>query len=194
LGSCLLKNIIMVTIFHFNLQIKSSGFYGTDSIHISLLTTINNYIPLLALFASAIAIYISYKAYKKTERVSHPKVFQREIHSDKYYIYIADYSVGKNLNVEYVLYKGFNKHKYFEVNFNQEYLAEYNPPKVKLKIKGEVGESIGKLRIETNYGKLYEYVNPLYPKVNIDKLRFIQRLRYKRHKRKYDTQFPYPLE
>jgi len=165
-----------------------------DTTQTSLLTVIKNYIPLLAFILSGIAIYLSYRANKKTERISKPKITSRTMENNKFVIHIEDYSTGKNLRIDEVYFKYFNKNKYIKINFSRKWFPSQSPPAIEVIVNENVWWNTGKVKIKTNYGKLYEYVDSFFQKSEvIKKYNLIKLLRYKHHKKKYDAQYRYPM-
>ncbi|MGA7722979.1 MAG: hypothetical protein WCA84_17565 [Ignavibacteriaceae bacterium] len=150
------------------------------------------YIPLLFLVIAACSLFFNIYQLKKSRIISSPKIVGRYNNDNRFTLHVEDYSINKNLRIDKVLYKPFDKHKYFEINFDVNNLNKQTPPVVQVLIDDKLWWSTGKIKVQTNYGILYEYVNDMFATGTMKKYQIIKRIKYGYHKKKYDSQYKYP--
>ncbi|OGU48677.1 MAG: hypothetical protein A2000_10500 [Ignavibacteria bacterium GWB2_36_8] len=160
-----------------------------DSTETSFISYINSYMPLLALVVSIAAIYISYRAYKRTEIISKPVIAGRYTRGKSFVLHIEDYSPNRNLRIDSVYFKPLNKYKYYKIEFGTNNLHTQNPPVIEVLIDDEFVWNTGVIKVETSVTTLYEYVNSLFEEADNKWYRIIRNFRYKRLLKKYNTQF-----
>ncbi len=146
----------------------------TDSTQTSLIhqLTPSNYIALFALLISILAIIISWLSFKRSGKISIPKVVGESTRGKNYILHIQDFSSSKNLRIDKVFVKRKNKLGYKRINFDEHRLSDQVPPIVELLLPEEIGDFIYKIILETNYKKIkYATVGFLEEPKWYDKLR-----------------------
>ena len=130
-----------------------------DSTQTSFLSNINNWIPVLALLVSIIAIVISYKAIKKTEKISKPKLLGILNDNNRYIISLKDYSLNKNLRIDNVYFKPIDRLTYMNPGFSENRIPVEEQPVIELfittKLVSGIGNNVGIVKIKTNFTTVY---------------------------------------
>ena len=122
-------------------------------------------IYLIPILISLIAVYISYKAFKRTVLAEKPVVAGNYTRGNSYVIHIQDYTPNNNLRIDKVYYRQVNKYRWIELLFNQKHLREQKPPVVEVlvDIGGNLLNLEGTFKIKTNLSvTLYNYINSMF--------------------------------
>jgi len=156
-----------------------------DTTQINSISTVNNYIPIIALFVSICAIIISYIALKKTEKISAPKIVNESTRENDFVIHIQDYSIGKNLRIDRIYYKSLKSLRYHRINFIENRPPNQSPPIVEVLINHDKIPGFCIIKIKTNISKLYEVKRGILdsPSPRIKGFHIIQKFNYRKFKR-----------
>ncbi len=144
-------------------------------------------IPTLSSLFSVIAFYYSHKAIKKTDRISKPRIYNKQISGGDYIIYLSDSTANKNLDIRGIYYKKYDTYKYIKVKHEEEKAKSEFFPLIKIYLKGFAFGHSGTIKIDTNYGDVYVYISDTF---DIETIRWYQLNKIVRsyfHKKKYDA-------
>lgn len=128
---------------------------STQSIFITQLTS-TNYLSLVAIIISIIALIISWLSFRRTKNISEPKISGWRIEKHRVFIFtIEDYSVNRNLRIDKVKIKYQKKYFYtLKPIPPPKYFSDRFPQIIELSIINDDPFVGFKLFIYTNHKKL----------------------------------------
>ena len=118
--------------------------------------TLTNYLSLIAVVISIIALVISWLSFRRARKISEPKISHWRIEKHRVFIYtIEDYSVNRNLRIDKVKIK-YQKKFFYRVKPipPPKYLSDLFPQIIELSIINDDPFIGFKLLIYTNHKKL----------------------------------------
>ena len=139
----------------------------------------NGILSVFAFLVSLFAVFISYKAFKRPEKISAPKLAGRYTRGKHFILHIQDYSPNKNLRIDKVYYKPINGFRYSEITFDENRLPNQVPPVIEVLITENVVFNTGTIKVQTSVTNLYEYQYAILDTRIIKWYDLLKRFRYR---------------